>query len=165
MADAPARKGQKPIWYVVGCIGLAILCIPCVGVLAAIAIPAFVNYTRRAKTAEAHANVAMIARGVEAYCAEGHDGLLPPAAGPTLSQPTSNRQTPTIGAEWASIGFAPAEPTYYAYSMLRTDTATLHVLAEGDLDGDGTRSRFETTCTAAGASCACGEVIVTNELE
>jgi type II secretory pathway pseudopilin PulG len=166
MADPPARKGQKPIWYVVGCIGFALFFgVPCIGVLAAIAIPAFLNYTRRAKTAEARANIAMIRSGIEAACTDA--GALPSAIGPTLTTPSATRQAPTLGPEWSAYGLAGTDGMYYAYSIERPYGATVRIVAEGDLDGDGTRSRFEQRCTSSGGSagCSCDEVVVTNELE
>lgn len=160
---------QKPIWYVVGCIGIGLILVPCVGgVIAAIAIPAFVNFTRRSKTAEARANVGAIMAGVEAYCDTEHPGSgpLPRAAGPTLSAPGAERQAQTLGPEWDDVAFSSADPLYYAYSIERPDASTAIVVAEGDLDGDGVRSRFAATCTLTPPSgCSCGEPSVTNELE
>src|SRR5580765_8236815 len=98
-------KRQKTVWYVIGCIGLGLLSIPCVGVLAAIAIPAFVNYTRRSKTAEARANVAALRSGVESACATA-GGTLPDALGPTLASPGAQRQLPTLDPRWSEYGLA-----------------------------------------------------------
>jgi Tfp pilus assembly major pilin PilA len=150
-------KRQKPIWYVIGCIGLALLSVPCLGVAAAIAIPAFVNYARRAKTTEARANVAQIAA---VACA---GASLPEALAPTLAAPGPERQMPALDPRWTAYGLT-SEPSYYAYAIER-HAATAVVVAEGDLDGDGTRSRFASTCALTGAGCTCGELTVTNELE
>ena len=43
------------------------LCIPCTGILAAIAIPGFVGYVRRSKTAEARANLSAMRVGSTEY--------------------------------------------------------------------------------------------------
>lgn len=154
---------QKPIWYVIGCIGLALFGgVPCIGVGAAIAIPAFVNYTRGAKTAEARANLMALGSGVRASCDETR--ALPDALGPTLPSPSSERQVPTLDPRWSALGLM-GDPMYYAYSIERPDAATAVIVAEGDLDSDGTRSRFARTCTATAGACTCGEVEVTNELE
>jgi type II secretory pathway pseudopilin PulG len=155
---------QKPIWYVIGCIGLALFGgVPCIGVGAAIAIPSFVSYTRRAKTAEARANLMALASGVRAAC-EAPGGALPDALGPTLASPSSERQVPTLDPRWSALGLA-ADPSYYAYSIERPDATTAMIVAVGDLDGDGERSRFARTCTASAGACTCGEIEVTNELE
>ena len=148
--------------YVLGCAALALLSVPCIGVIAAIAIPAFTSYTRRARSIEARTNVAIIVRGVESVCATG---ALPGPAGPTPATPGSERQVATFGPEWASVGFSPTEPVYYSYSITRASPSTVVVAAEGDLNGDGARSRFESMCMLAGASCTCTPVVVTNELD
>jgi type II secretory pathway pseudopilin PulG len=163
MADAPKRS--KTFWLVIGCVGLAALSVPCIGILAAIAIPAFVNYARRAKTVEAQTNVAMIARGVTEHCVAS--GVLPDAVGPSISTPSATRQIQDFDAPgWQAVGFSSGDPLYYAYSIVRPDASSLQVIAEGDLDDDGLRSRFEIDCATTGpASCSCGELIVTNDLE
>jgi type II secretory pathway pseudopilin PulG len=149
----------------IGCAVLAVLSIPCTGVVAAIAIPAFVSYTRRAKTAEARASVAMIRSAVEAECTSA-GGVLPDALAPTLASPGPARQVVTLDPRWSRYGLG-GDPLYYAYAIERPDAHTAVVVAEGDLDGDGTRSRYASTCTTDGASggCSCGELDVTNELE
>ena len=169
MTEAPKRS--KTLWYVLGCLGLSAMIVPCI--LVAIAVPAYQRYMRRARGMEARANVAMIASGVRSYCdteRAGTDGFvtheLPAAAGPTPSAPGPERQFATFGPEWASVGFATSDPIYYSYSMTRPNATTLGVLAEGDLDGNGVRSRFESTCMLEPTgSCTCSELQVTNELE
>jgi hypothetical protein len=166
----PTKRNR--VWYVVGCVGLAILTVPCIGVAAAIAIPAFVNYSRRAKTVEARTNVAMIVRGVESYCAAERasptgavTNELPPALAPTLASPGPEAQITTLAPGWADVGFSVADPLRYAYSIERPSGTIAVVVAEGDLNGNGLRSRFESTCTLAGTSCTCTPVSATDELE
>ena len=155
----PARKGRKPIWYIVGCIGL--LAMPCIGTLAATVFRAFDEVT---------ANLAAIKAGVERYCETEHSGRrgsLPRAAGPTLVAPGRDRQTPTLGPEWEDVSFHASGPSYYAYSIERPDAHTAIVVAESDLDGDGARSRYASTCTSDGTSqgCSCGQLEIARERE
>jgi hypothetical protein len=166
----PAKRNTTP--FVIGCVVLAVLLVPCIGMLAAIAIPAFVNYTRRAQVSEAHANVAMIVRGVQTYCTAerlGPTGAmtteLPPALAPTLVTPGPVPQVPTLAPGWSDVGFYGGDPMRYAYSIERPSATTAVVVAEGDLNGNGVRSRFESTCTLEGSSCSCTSMRVTNELE
>ena len=168
-APTPQRVPMHPALKILIALGVLFgLGIPCCGITSAIAIPAFVGYVRRSKTAEARANVAAIALGVESYCtsesAAGAQGF-PPAAGPTRAFPDAAREVFMGGSEWASVGFTPVEPLYYSYSMGPDGPGVFVVLAEGDLDGDGARSRFESRCTLDVAGCACGPVIATDELE
>ena len=131
------------------------LCIPCSGVLAAIAIPGFISYVRRSKTVEATSNIANIRVGItehatrESVSATGErrgpmliDSL---PATPALSGVGSMKQMwpgdASVG--WATIGFAPSDPLYYSYSVT-TDAAsnTIVIEAVGDLNDDGVRSSF-----------------------
>jgi Tfp pilus assembly protein PilE len=136
------------------------------GLLSALAIPAFTNYTLRAKTAEARTNLAMLAQRAEAYCQQ--TSTLAPAVGPTPAVPGTDRQQATWDGTWATLGFAPAQPVYYAYSIVPMDGGTwLELRAEGDLDGDGRRSFFSVPCAPAADGCACRgtAVYISDELE
>lgn len=139
------------------------------GVVAAVAIPAFVNYVRRSKTIEARANVNAIARGVATAGTE--TGTLPPALPTTpASAPGPERQTwPADAAPgWDAIGFHPYEGLYYVYEYAPgADGRSFVVRARGDLDGDGVESTFEVTgeLAADGTVTVSRELIVTNELE
>ena len=160
---AEPKKSNAVAW-VVGCIGLFFVGIVVIGILAAIAIPAFVNYVRRAKSAEAQSNVRAIAMGVQSYCAS--ESALPAAIAPAFV-PDAERHAVPLDPAWQSVGFSSPDPVYYAYSLERPDATRAVVVAEGDLDGDGERSRFEVTCAfdASTSECTCSPIAVTNELE
>lgn len=118
-----------------------------IGVLAAVAIPAYVNFTRKAKTAEASANLGAIYQGARAYF-EGETGKANaglPGIGSTLETTTActitndaktagappgtdakiiNWTTPTDGFEnaagWAALMFQVQEPVYFQYHVVPT---------------------------------------------
>lgn len=117
-------------------------CVPCTGIVSAIAIPAFINYVRRSKTVEARTNVATIARAVSGRYAQ--DGALPPACPRTPAVVGPQRYAwPPGDPAWEALGFHP-DPVYYAYSYDPSPDGTVFVVAAaGDLDGDGRESRFE----------------------
>ena len=144
-----------------------------IGVILAIAIPAFVRELRRSKTSEAAEQLANLHRGAAAYFAATHEAedgsrlgrCLPPGAGPSPRRPTAEPETvpftdpETPGADtWEALGFSPDYPTRYAYTYepvsfgcdLRAAEGTYLVTfrAEGDLDEDGERSVFERRATA-----------------
>lgn len=130
------------------------------GVLAALAIPSFIGYVRRAKTAEASQNLASMFklaasymareyadRSVVAttgtYCSVGSDVLTPATPGPT-------KQHYIAGDNARALGFTIADEIYFGYGLTGTQrcgwtpgTAIYTFFAEGDLDGDATRSTFE----------------------
>ena len=118
-------------------------------------------------------HVHRLAEGVERYCASphvAHDGIslrhrFPTPRGPEPSRPGPFKQSGPHGPEWDELGFEILDPTYYVYSIVAVDDTTLAVRSEGDLDGDGARSRFESTCTLTASGCACSDVVSTHERE
>jgi type IV pilus assembly protein PilA len=140
-----------------------------IGILAAIAIPAFVNYARRAKTAEAGSNLANMFTGAAAYYQAEHWGqgvvrgtttasthCVATGVGSTGITPNDAKQTVDFGAigvanpQFAAINFTVADPMYYLYvtrgvgacGVLRL-TPTYTFQAIGDLDRDLVLSTFE----------------------
>ena len=148
------------------------LCIPCTGILAAVAIPSFITFTRRSKTVEARANLGAIRMGITARAMEVDRSQRLPAslpATPPAEYVSALKQAWPSDADpgWGAIGFQPSEPLYYAYSVTSDpSTNTVTIEAVGDLDDDGTHSSFSQTgrLNALG-DIEWSEVVVTNELE
>ncbi|MBW1760459.1 MAG: prepilin-type N-terminal cleavage/methylation domain-containing protein [Deltaproteobacteria bacterium] len=143
-----------------------------IGILAAIAIPAFINYVKRSKTSEAGANLKSMFQGAAAYYEAENWGQGLTTAGataaasthctvddafqdgaPSDAKRTINWQGETNAAAFTAVNFAPADPLYYDYNMDATpnasacgngpsDTTVYTFSAVGDLDGDGTTSTF-----------------------
>jgi type IV pilus assembly protein PilA len=143
-----------------------------IGILAAIAIPAFINYIKRSKTSEAGANLKSLFQGAAAYYDAENWGQGLAVAGTTAAAsthctvndaamdnaPTNAKQTPdwpneTDVAAFTAVNFAPADPLYFQYLVDATpnasacanpsdDTTVYTFSAYGDLDGDGTMSTF-----------------------
>jgi type IV pilus assembly protein PilA len=142
-----------------------------IGVLAAIAIPAFINYVKRSKTSETGSNLKALHTGAAAYYSAEHwaQGVVPAGtasmsstnctvvAAATSVAPTNAKQAldwQTEAASFRDVGFAPADPLYYKYAIVgsadmcglspsSTTVYTFH--AYGDLDGDSTLSTFEVS--------------------
>jgi type IV pilus assembly protein PilA len=143
-----------------------------IGILAAIAIPAFINYVKRSKTSEAGANLKSLFQGAAAYYEAENWGQGMVTAGGTAAASThctvsSAAQSGNPGAEkrivdWSSetdaasftaLNFAPADPIYFDYNVTANPAATAcgkaasqtsvyTFTANGDLDGDTTLSTF-----------------------
>ncbi len=144
-----------------------------IGILAAIAIPAFINYVKRSKTSEAGSNLKALFTGAAAYYDSEHWTRGVPAVGVAVaasshctvgSHPEArvpddqkfvvNWSLPAL-AGYKDLNFAPADGLYYGYSVTDvvpatgacgTAAATPGVYtfqARGDLDGDGVFSFFE----------------------
>jgi hypothetical protein len=148
--------------------GLAIAAIPVglvvfffiqVGMIAAISIPAFIKYTRKAKTVEATEALDKLRAGARAYVQADHysetGDLLPkrfpvaetgwvPAAGccegadPKCEVDPANWQA----EPWKSLYFSVGEPHYFQYRF-RSDGEQMVVEARADLDCDGTYSSYQ----------------------
>jgi type IV pilus assembly protein PilA len=143
-----------------------------IGILAAIAIPAFINYVKRSKTSEAGANLKSLFQGAAAYYDAENWGQGMVTVGGTAAASThcttanANQDgapgnakrvidwgTETDAAAFAALNFAPADPIYFDYNVTEADdtsncgntagnTSIYTFTANGDLDGDGTLSTF-----------------------
>jgi Tfp pilus assembly protein PilE len=164
----------------------AIVCVA--GVLVAVFVPTFARHLHTSKTAEASEQLAELHRLSAAYYAARHTGAdghvrqrcLPEAAGPAPALPTTDpvavdfaAATTPGAATWSALGFAPADPTRYRYTLTPamvgcdvTARGRAHVLvltAEGDLDGDDVRSRFERRATVRGDDLVPTGVLIVSE--
>lgn len=138
------------------------------GVLATLAIPAFMGYVNRSKSSEALANLNMIFKGaasyysgemsrkgigasITGYCTVGDQTPMP--ATPKASKQAMGVPAPT--SSFRAIHFQIADFVYYSYGLTSVDpsgglcshqknTPGLYTFyANGDLDGDLTQSTFE----------------------
>ena len=114
-----------------------------IGILAAIAIPAFINYVKRSKTAEAGSNLKSMFQGAASYYeAENWGGGVPAVntaatAATHCTLPTTAQSGFTAGsskfivdwdseaqaASYKAMNFAPADGLYYAYGLTSTPAA------------------------------------------
>lgn len=150
-----------------------------IGVLVALALPAFLNYFRRAKTAEVGPNLRnMFTGAVTYYNSENGTRGLAAAGVTTTAHCIVSPVSPNIGAATLSdqkqnitalvsaepsmraINFTLGDPVYYAYGFTSTpgcgavDSAGMELYdfqAQGDLNGDSTTSTYELL---AGASAS-----------
>jgi type IV pilus assembly protein PilA len=137
-----------------------------IGILAAVAIPAFMKYMRKAKTVEATQGIKKIYDGARTYFLEENaargvnsgnatarqfpdDATESPAIGSCCGQ-SADRCPPTpanwTGAAWSALKFSMEEAHYYSYTFDSdgTDaTSQFTARARGDLDCDADYSTFE----------------------
>lgn len=122
-----------------------------IGVLAAVAIPSFVNYQLTSKRSEAFANLSALAKAQKSYYAEFNE-FVAVASEPGFSlgqSPTSIKRDKTpVDVAFAEVGWVPDGDVFFDY-----DTSTpadplggdcgscadtcFTATAYGDLDGDG----------------------------
>jgi type IV pilus assembly protein PilA len=153
-----------------------------IGILAAVAIPAFMKNARKAKTAEATTNVKKIYDGARSYYEEelvGRGSTTPipkqfPAAAAGITQPASNSCCGQPGdkcqvvpgswaaPEWNALKFSMDDPHYYWYTYTTAGAATaasptsFTARAEGNLNCTGGFSTFEMVGNVLGDGSVTG---------
>ena len=117
-----------------------------IGILAAIAIPNFLNFRLKAKTSEAKSNLGAIRSTSVAYYAEWDTYVGDQTYTPEGSRTGNGQKVPWITTTRFSIlGFSPEGDVYFDYNLEGSDYPTLVFTAHaaGDLDADGSLSTFE----------------------
>jgi type IV pilus assembly protein PilA len=137
------------------------------GILAAIAIPAFVTYVRRSKTVEATENLSKMFDAAASYYTRERSGseltstmqasctvanYLNPTT-PSDQKQIFDYNTVSSFNNSTGVGFAIPGPAYYVYSILstpgdlcsnpRSTTDMYKLQAVGDLDKDATPATFQ----------------------
>ena len=151
-----------------------------IGVLAAVAIPAFMKYIRKSKTTEAVENVKKIYEGARSYYMEESNsrGSVVPIAkqfpiDTALSTTPSNNSccgsagdkcspNPTLWDSngWNALKFSMDDPHYYFYYYTSTGTDTTAYFtarASGNLDCDSHFATFEMVGRATGDRSVTGQ--------
>ena len=115
-----------------------------IGILAAIAIPNFLNYQKKSKTAEAKTNIGGIKTSEIAYQSES--GLYAVCtAVPDATAVGPAKQEFVQAGGWTTINWTPSGMCFYSYEVTTGGTATANQMvvgAIGDIDGDGINGEF-----------------------
>jgi len=169
--------------------GLAIAAIPTglvmffffQGILAAVAIPAFIKYIRKSKTVEATEGLDRLMTGARSYVrADRYDSsgsLLPPAfpAGKTgwvPETPCCNQATakcapqpgPWQQSPWKELHFALSDPHYFQWRY-EGGGQSFTAEARADLDCDGTYSNYRIFGGLADGKVELRGPVIENEIE
>jgi type IV pilus assembly protein PilA len=142
------------------------------GILAAVAIPAFTRYVKRSKTSEATGNIAKIYQGETAYFNQSSEqstasfatAATTPAGAPSASKFPAQPTNFTSNSGWSAIGFSVDAPLYYQYTATGT-ASTFTASANGDIDGDTILSTFSRSAALNAGEIQGGQISITNELE
>lgn len=157
------------------------------GILAAVAIPAFINYMTRAKTSEASVNIKTMTEGAMSYFDAEHGDEngetlthhLPLAAG-WIPEAAASGDKFAIGDyvslfgdddSFVALGWTPSEDFYYQYSWNSTCTGACTAgqggtsVAQGNLDGDDVYSTYSRTVEYASGKIVAKALRKQEELE
>jgi type IV pilus assembly protein PilA len=131
-----------------------------IGILAAIAIPNFVRFQLKARTAESKGNLAAIRTAEEAYSSE-FGTYVEASASPTsngANQKIQFQDTGTAPNNFGTLGWAPEGYVFFNYAVV-TDAGGAAFTADSsaDLDNDGTE-QFWGYVKLSGATTATGEL-------
>lgn len=139
-----------------------LLCI--LGTVVVVFVPTFMDRVRTNKITEASELLQELSDRTAAYYGTSWDGgferCLPAAAGPTPVEPTIDPEIVDFASpssvghgSWQALGFQPDHAIRYSYRYVPSEAGCdlggegkdgpVAFGAEGDLEGDGVRSRFE----------------------
>jgi type IV pilus assembly protein PilA len=126
-----------------------------IGILAAVAIPAFMDYMKKGKTSEAELQLAKIKTNTKAaYNTDSSYPIVAAALTPTANCCTQNaggkKKCAVAAGDWAvaswqAIDFQLDEPFYFQYSYTGTGGTAYVATAVGDLDCDSTTITYTLT--------------------
>jgi prepilin-type N-terminal cleavage/methylation domain-containing protein len=118
-----------------------------IGILAAVAIPAFMANSRKAKTSEALLQLNRLGKGAKSHrhtqntFPQGTAAPLPGVDGGACTGPGNKLAVDSTWSDdttWIALGFQIDEPNLFTYHYTSTDMNLATALAVGDLDCDGT---------------------------
>ncbi len=128
-----------------------------IGILAAVAIPAFLDYMKKGKRSEAELNLNAIGKSAKAHFVENssfppNDAVLTPAA--QCCGVNAQNKCAANDALWASdqgwidLAFSVSEPHYFQYQYDNISADVAAATAVGDLDCDTTSITYTLNLTA-----------------
>jgi Tfp pilus assembly protein PilE len=124
-----------------------------IGVLAAVAIPAFLDYQKRGRTTGAQLELNKLGKSLKVYYIENSafpvgDAPLTPDK-PCCGQPTNKCAVDPamFTGVWQKLDFSIDEPTAYRYGY-HSDGKTVEISAVGDLDCDGHEATYKLEVAA-----------------
>ena len=129
-----------------------------VGVLAAVAIPAFLTYQLRSKTAEAKTNLAAMRTLENAYFTE-YESYQPASPEPPAIPGSTADIFDDVGSDFAVLGFKPEGRVYFSYGVgVSADGTGFTADAGADIDANGFVQFWGYTKEDGGGARVPGEV-------
>jgi len=108
-----------------------------IGILASIAIPSFLRYGLRTKSAEVKSNLSAIRTVEETFFSE-YGTYQSAAAEPAVIPGSTPTSFNVLAADYATLGWSPDGLVYFSYAVAVSADGTGYTAdAAADLDGDG----------------------------
>ena len=142
------RKSNKGFTLIELMIVVAII-----GILAAIAIPNFLRFQLKAKSAEGKVNIAAIRTAEESYLAE-FGVYVAGTASPLTAATTSKVKFEDVGG-FNTLGWGPEGQVFFQYAVnwsTGTTASAYTITAQADIDGDSTKQTWGYVKPVAGTS-------------
>ena len=132
-----------------------------IGILAAVAIPAFMDYMKKSKKTEAALQLNKIGKNDKAYFITNatyvvSSGATLPSGGTACSGPNGHYAVVSgawLVSGWQDLDFQIDEPNLFKYTYTGGSTAA-SATAVGDLDCDGTFITYTLSMTSSGGNPA-----------
>jgi prepilin-type N-terminal cleavage/methylation domain-containing protein len=133
-----------------------------IGILAAVAIPAFMDYMKKSKKTEASLQLNKIAKNSKVFYntnatfVQGDASDLPTGFqwGTTCKNATATPAAFASDSIWAQLDFQVDEPNLFQYDYNGTAVGSAIAKATGDLDCDSTTIVYSLTLTASAGNPA-----------
>ncbi len=160
------KKRSGMFWVMIGCGGLLVFGVPVIGILAAIAIPAFLRYIKQSKVAESTSITRMISNAAISHYAE--HCVFPPSAAPSGDVPQGGAKVVTnfSGKGWDELRLVDSEPKYFAYHT-ENEANVYRIFAVTDFTAGDAQHTLQVDLSGDPATCEAvvsGD-FVTNEFE
>ncbi|MBV8757307.1 MAG: prepilin-type N-terminal cleavage/methylation domain-containing protein [Deltaproteobacteria bacterium] len=129
-----------------------------IGILAAVAIPMFMNHMNRSKASEAMLQLNKMAIDAKTYYfantkyPQGTAAVLPGADGAACASANKRFAVSSAWAAdsvWLDLGFQVDEPNMFSYHFTSNSLTQAQGLAVGDMDCDGTKITYILNLNAA----------------
>jgi type IV pilus assembly protein PilA len=144
------RKSNKGFTLIELMIVVAII-----GILAAIAIPNFLRFQLKSKSAEGKVNIAAIRTAQESYLAEFGSYVTTATPNPLVASlgTTKTAFLATPAADFDLLGWAPEGSVFFSYDTLSQVAPSAYTIeATADIDGDAAFQSWGYVKTIAGGS-------------
>jgi len=130
---------------------IGIVGIMLIGIMAAIAIPAFLRYIKATKVVESEMMISRIENAVQTSFTS--ECKFPASASSSAIPKGGAKVIPDFsGAGWKAIGFSDASPLYFRYRIVNKGD-TLELIADADFSTSNVEAHTYTKILTKGADC------------